>query len=977
MGAVYRAQHVATGADCALKVILPDPGGQPPDALDVARFRREAELLASVDAHPNVVRVHAAGEQSGTLFCAMELAEGESLSARLGRAGPLPADEAARLVEGIAQGVAHVHACGVLHRDLKPANVVVSPEGRPRLLDFGLALDPTMSRLTLTGEILGTPSFMAPEQVDPASAGAEIGPATDVYGLGGILYALLTGKPPIKDRDPHVALLAVHDHDATPPSVHEPGVPRELEAICLRALEKLPARRYGSALDLAADLGRWQRGEPVEARPPGTLGRLWRRSGRRGRAAIVVGVAAAAALAIVVGALSVWLASVAYRGRVETEVNVERERSARQELARRVDDVVTASSDAERLEQARQLDAFLARADDERLSARDDLARSWWFAESLAALGGGRTGDDFTSSEMFRRLELSDSAERLGLWRVARAARFEGLDALAAALYPRMTEEERHEIARDVAARRIEVPTSLLMAMVADAEDGPAAVRDAVTRSILGAIDRWTEAEGDDATLVTLAELLWRRDGLLRGADKVSPATARAVFAFVETRLIAFTAADIASEPSPQLVALAALAEVVADPAALARLGDLVEGALKANLGRVPAAARGDATLALVGVLERSGTLRPDPTSLSELAPEEDALRSVIARLSWPEVLSMSPWEVDHASRALTLLYRRRTLHDENEIPGALVDAAGPIEALLDREVERGDLPAWVLGWIARRAHAAPGLRNASSIASEEVRDGIEGLASMLRARMEELTGSARGDESLSLIDLAERTLSRARAREREEQVRIDRRSLALAFDHFRALAEGQGRYVAPETADAFRDLLEILEARDPSAYRNQIGAMLGSLRLFADRVLAAPADAAEDAEARERQLDILTARGPPDDEATAAVARMVERSPEIALFVSEVRARRDRSREALRELDAVISGHSSRIQKLSRFALLIKAELLLEHGEIEQAESVLVWSREDRFGSREQSTQLERELGARIESAIEAARRN
>ncbi len=274
MGAVFRARHAETGAVHAVKVILAGTGGAYPE--DIARFRREAELLARVPPHPNVIGIHAIESDRGIPHCAMDLAEGEPLDRIIAR-GPLPPERAARIVTGAARGIAHVHRAGVLHRDLKPANLIVAPDGTPRILDFGLATDPALSRLTLTGEVLGTPSFMAPEQVDPNVAGAGIGEATDVYGLGAILYATLTGRPPILAVGSALEVFqSVLGRDPTPPSsLRETPLP--LEAVCLRALAKSPTDRYLGADAFGDDLDRWMRGELVLARRPGAVARLGRR----------------------------------------------------------------------------------------------------------------------------------------------------------------------------------------------------------------------------------------------------------------------------------------------------------------------------------------------------------------------------------------------------------------------------------------------------------------------------------------------------------------------------------------------------------------------------------------------------------------------------------------------------------------------------------------------------------------------------
>jgi serine/threonine protein kinase len=257
MGVVYRARHAGHDHAVALKMIR---AGIHADAQELARFRIEADAIASLS-HPHIIQIHEYGEWRGMPYLAMELAEGGSLARRLGT-GPMATLEAAELVECLARTVQFIHERGILHRDLKPANVLLTPQGVPKLADFGLAkrLDQDQG-LTRTQAVLGTASYMAPEQA--AGDKHALGPATDIYGLGAILYELLTGRPPFLAETRELTIHQVLSEEPRPPTQWRAGVPPALEAICLKCLEKEAALRYPSALALADDLSHYQRGEPI------------------------------------------------------------------------------------------------------------------------------------------------------------------------------------------------------------------------------------------------------------------------------------------------------------------------------------------------------------------------------------------------------------------------------------------------------------------------------------------------------------------------------------------------------------------------------------------------------------------------------------------------------------------------------------------------------------------------------------------
>jgi len=266
MGVVYRARQVSLDRIVAVKMMRP---GVLSSEDEIRRFQAEARTAAGMQ-HPNIVAIHEVGEFDGLHYFSMDFVEGPSL-AELVHEKALAPREAARYVQVLAEAVHYAHGKAILHRDLKPANVLVDAAGRPRITDFGLARPIEGGGMTVTGTLLGTPAYMAPEQA--AGEGAPLTPASDCYSLGAILYELLTGAPPFHAASAMATVRRVIEEAPVHPRAVDPAIPRALEAICLKCLEKDRSRRYQSAAELAADLQRFLRGDRVFIRR--NISRWW------------------------------------------------------------------------------------------------------------------------------------------------------------------------------------------------------------------------------------------------------------------------------------------------------------------------------------------------------------------------------------------------------------------------------------------------------------------------------------------------------------------------------------------------------------------------------------------------------------------------------------------------------------------------------------------------------------------------------
>lgn len=270
MGVVYRARHRTLGRFAAIKLIL---GAQFASEEQVKRFYSEAEAAAGLD-HPGIVPIFEVGKCESQHYLAMAYIDGQSLWQRVKEA-PLNSREAAGLIQEVAEAVHYAHTRGIVHRDLKPQNILITSDGHPRVTDFGLAkrIDAD-SHMTLTGQVMGTPSYMPPEQA--LGLTEKVGEQSDIYSLGATLYCLLTGRPPFQAASPSETLRQVCESEPVSPRLVNPSIPRDLETICLKCLRKEQINRYVSAQDLAKELERFQVGEPIMARPIGQLERLWR-----------------------------------------------------------------------------------------------------------------------------------------------------------------------------------------------------------------------------------------------------------------------------------------------------------------------------------------------------------------------------------------------------------------------------------------------------------------------------------------------------------------------------------------------------------------------------------------------------------------------------------------------------------------------------------------------------------------------------
>ena len=380
MGVVYKAEQTKLKRLVALKMVL---GGAVAGAQQFERFRAEAEAVARLQ-HPNIVQIYEVGEHDGLPFFSLEYCAGGSLAQRMDGT-PLAAREAAGMVETLSRAMHAAHERNIVHRDLKPANILLAADGTPKITDFGLAkkMDAT-EVLTQSGAVMGTPSYMAPEQALGKSR--DLGPSADIYALGALLYELLTGRPPFKGATAMDTMLQVASDEPVPPSRLQPKLPPDLETICLKCLEKSTSRRYPTAQALADDLHRYLAGEPIQARPAGRVERCWKWARRRPAVAALLAVSALALLSILAFILyfTVQLgrernAAVAEKAKAEAEKGkAEKEKAkAEKERERAEENAAEAKRQEEKTKRQEQLtDKERQRAEEKAADARRDLDKS-------------------------------------------------------------------------------------------------------------------------------------------------------------------------------------------------------------------------------------------------------------------------------------------------------------------------------------------------------------------------------------------------------------------------------------------------------------------------------------------------------------------------------------------------------------------------------------------------------------------------
>ena len=320
MGVVYKARQVSLNRLTALKMIL---SGAHAGAEEIHRFRTEAEAIATLQ-HPNIVQIYEVGDLNGLPFFSLEYVDGGSLQAKMD-GSPMSPRAAAALVAKLARAIHYAHQRGIVHRDIKPANILLTADGTPKITDFGLAKRLEVEGHTATGSILGTPSYMAPEQASGKSH--EIGAPTDVYALGAMLYEMLSGRPPFRGETLIHTLQLVQTAEPLPPSRLQPRVPPDLETICLKCLQKEPQKRFSAAGNLADDLERFLAGQPIKARRTPLWERAWKWARRRPGVAALLAILAIVLVGGFFGMFGLWLNAESETLRADAALTVAQEKT--------------------------------------------------------------------------------------------------------------------------------------------------------------------------------------------------------------------------------------------------------------------------------------------------------------------------------------------------------------------------------------------------------------------------------------------------------------------------------------------------------------------------------------------------------------------------------------------------------------------------------------------------------------------------
>jgi tetratricopeptide (TPR) repeat protein/tRNA A-37 threonylcarbamoyl transferase component Bud32 len=392
MGVVYKARHLKLNRLVALKMVL---SGAHASAEQLIRFKIEAEAVAKLQ-HPNIVAVYETGEEEGCPFFALEYIDGDSLVKKIDSTPQVPL-EAARLMQSLAGAMQAAHERGVAHRDLKPANILLTKDGIPKITDFGLAkLADKDEGHTRTGAIMGTPSYMAPEQAQGRTK--EAGPSADVYSLGAMFYDMLTGRPPFRGATLLDTLQQVQKMDPVAPARLQPGVPRDVETICLKALEKEPVKRYPTAGAMAEDLRRFIAGEPILARPAPWHERTVKWVKRRPALATAVGVSALAVISIVTFGF-LWLDSerraAEDREEQQAELAQTADKLAKEARQREIQEALgkkAAEKAAKEAKERATAEEKRAIAEEQGRKAAEDLAKE----KTLAAIAAKKNADEQT-----------------------------------------------------------------------------------------------------------------------------------------------------------------------------------------------------------------------------------------------------------------------------------------------------------------------------------------------------------------------------------------------------------------------------------------------------------------------------------------------------------------------------------------------------------------------------------------------------